>query len=360
MDSSSSCNSRHSIPKSLNPSIPQSLILLMLYAWPASAIAVQAPGTGSVSVPGYGGQPVTEGTVQGAESVRLFYRVVGRGADTVVLLHGGPGSGMREGYDLEQLTESGYTLVMYDQRGTGQSELVTTPSKLTIAAHVADLEAVRRHFGLRRLSLIGLSWGAAIALHYAVAYPSSVDRIVFLSPTPPTGLDFLRRFARLDSLRTPETRARLRAIDSLWSSAPDSLLAPLCRESLALSGTVYQEGGPDARGPRGDVCAYPADVLRNRRIARIAPLSALGVEYDFAAALGRVSRPVLVIEGEKSRLPLEPARFWAQHPPNARLLLIPKAGHRAWLDRPSQLFEALDEFLQGDWPQRAEKIPAHE
>lgn len=297
-----------------------------------------------------------EGYFPGADGVQLFYRIAGRGADTVVLIHGGPGTGMREGLDLEQLTEQGHALLLYDQRGTGMSELVSAASKLTLANHVADLEALRRHLGFRRLSLIGVSWGAGIALHYGIAYPGSLDRVVFLSPMPPTGRFFVQRFARLDSLRPGETRSRLRTIDSLWSRASDSELPALCRESFHLSGALYQEGGPGSREAQGDVCDYPAPVLRHRRLARVAALTALGAEFDFASALGRLTTPALVIEGERSKVPLDATRFWARHAARSRLLLIPGAGHRSWLDRPGRLFPAIDTFLRGEWPDGAVEV----
>lgn len=299
-----------------------------------------------------------EGFFPGADGVKLFYRIAGTGQDTVVLIHGGPGTGMREGMDFDDFSRRGHAVLMYDQRGTGNSELVSVAGKLTLASHVADLEALRRHFKFRRLSLIGLSWGAAIALHYGISYPESIDRAIFLSPMPPTGPFFVRRFARLDSLRTPETRARLRAIDSLWMIASDDELPALCRESFVTSGTVYQEGGPESHPPRGDVCDYPAAVLRHRKLARVSALTAMGAVYDFSAALGRFARPALVIEGERSKVPLDATRFWAAHAPRSRLLLIPGAGHRTWLDRPNQLFEAMDYFLRGEWPDGATEVRA--
>jgi pimeloyl-ACP methyl ester carboxylesterase len=300
-----------------------------------------------------------EGYFSGADGVRLFYRLMGTGRDTVVVIHGGPGTGMREGLELEEgLSRLGHAVLFYDQRGSGNSELVSTASRLAIASHVADLEALRRHFRLGRLSIIGLSWGAAVGLHYGITYPASLARIVFLGPMPPTGRHFVQRFVRLDSLRTPATRARLRAIDSLWMLAPDSELPALCRESYRTSGVLYQAGGDESRAPIGDVCDYPADVLRHRRLARVAPLTALGAEFDFAPALQRLSPPALVIEGEQSKIPLDATRLWASLAQDSRLLLVPGAGHRTWLDRPDYLVQAIDRFLRGDWPDGATRVEA--
>jgi proline iminopeptidase len=300
--------------------------------------------------------PAQEGYFPGAEGVRLFYRITGTGSDTVVMIHGGPGTGMREGFDFDDLSRRGHAVLLYDQRGTGNSELVSAPARLTLASHVADLEALRRHFGFRRLSLIGLSWGSAIALHYGIAYPGSIDRVVFLSPMPPTGRYRVQRFARLDSLRTVETRTRLRSIDSLWLLASDEELPVLCRESFRTSGALYQEGGAESREARGDICDYSPQVLRHRKLALVSALTALGAEYDFSSALRRFSKPALVIEGERSKVPLEATRFWARNASHSRLLLIPGAGHRSWLDRPAQLFNAIDTFLQGEWPEGAAEV----
>jgi proline iminopeptidase len=299
--------------------------------------------------------PTLEGYLPGAQGVRIFFRVVGSGRDTIVVIHGGPASGMKEAEDLEALAAHGHALIFYDQRGAGMSELVASPAALSLPAHVEDLEAVRRRFQLTRLSLVTLSWGSAIALHYAIAHPGNVERMALLNPFPPTGRDYVQRFMHLDSLRDAATRARLRTIDSLWPVAPDSQLVQLCRESAVTASRAY--GGGDHQ-PAGDICDYPPDVLRHRRLAKLSAMRGMGAEYDFTAALRRMTRPMLVIEGAASRLPLDPARTWAREAPSARLLLIPHSSHRTWLDQPSLLFAALDTFFNGEWPETAAPVPA--
>src|SRR5688500_6912018 len=82
-----------------------------------------------------------EGYFPAADGVRLFYRTAGKGKKVVVLLHGGPGSSMNGVFpDLEPLAKN-YTVLMYDQRGGGRSELIKDPNLLTAAHHVRDLEA---------------------------------------------------------------------------------------------------------------------------------------------------------------------------------------------------------------------------
>lgn len=318
-----------------------------------STIQAQATVAASAEPVDRGAHPSLEGYFPGADGVRLFFHVVGSGSDTIVVIHGGPATSLKEALDLEPLADRNHTLIFYDQRGAGMSELVSPPARLGLPSHVEDLEAVRRRFRLGRLSIITISWGSAIALHYAIAHPGMVDRVAMLNPFPPTGRAYVQRFAHLDSLRDQKTKSRLRTIDSLWPVAPDSELAALCRESGATASRAYTKPGSAQRQPRGDICDYPPDVLRFRRTARIAALRGLGAEYDFTDALTRFTRPMLVVEGAESRLPLEPARVWAAKAPDARLLLVKGSGHRTWVDGPEDLMTALDQFFHGAWPATA-------
>ncbi len=264
---------------------------------------------------------------------------------------------MREGYDLEPLVPLGYVLLLYDQRGAGYSTLVSDSSVLGLAAHMADLEAVRARFRLRRLNAIGISWGSAVLLSYAVHHPDRVGRLVFVSPVSPTRSYLSARMRHLDSLDAASGHGgvidRANLVSVFNHAAPDSALGRLCREEWRANSRRYERGGPGSRRPRGDVCDYPAPVLRNRLLTRIAGLKSLGPDYDFRPELHRVRASALVVEGRESSVPLDATRVWAQELASARLLLIPGAGHRSWLDRPEPFFAAVDTFFRGRWPRAA-------
>jgi len=108
---------------------PAMLLCGTLAACSASPLQAQAEVRPPAPMPGYGGASVEEGWLPAPDGVRLFYRVVGDRGDTVVYVHGGPGTGMREGYDLELLVPAGYVLILYDQRGAGYSTLVSDSSQ---------------------------------------------------------------------------------------------------------------------------------------------------------------------------------------------------------------------------------------
>src|SRR3989454_11155148 len=116
------------------------------------------------------------------DGVRLYTRRVGSGPP-VVALHGGPGA--HHDYLLPQydLLARGRTLLYYDQRGGGRSP-VGRDTPVGWREHVADLEALRRHWSIDRLTLLGYSWGGLLAVLYWLEHPERVDRLAPLSPAP--------------------------------------------------------------------------------------------------------------------------------------------------------------------------------
>ena len=143
------------------------------------------PATASLLYPPYNNLPTVEGYFRGAENARLFYRMVGNGEQTIVFLHGGPGLGIEDGaLDLEAVAAKGFRFIELNERGSGHSEIVSDKSKLGIDYYVRDLEALRQHFKLTKMNLVGLSWGSAIVTLYASQHSENINRIIFLSPMP--------------------------------------------------------------------------------------------------------------------------------------------------------------------------------
>ncbi|MEU7024528.1 alpha/beta fold hydrolase [Streptomyces sp. NPDC046203] len=115
------------------------------------------------------------------DGVRLWARRTGSGATPLVLCHGGPGIRDTFGELADRLGDR-YAVHRWDQRGCGRSEGRDGGAEAyTLARAVADLEAVRRGFGLERMVLLGHSWGAYLALRYALDHPRQVERLVYVS-----------------------------------------------------------------------------------------------------------------------------------------------------------------------------------
>ena len=112
---------------------------------------------------------------------RLHIEQSGQGADALVL-HGGPGSGCRPGhYDLFDLSR--YRVTCMDQRGCGRSTPLASETSAALDHNttpdlIADIEAVREHFGVEAWVIFGGSWGSTLAMAYAQAHPTRVRAMV--------------------------------------------------------------------------------------------------------------------------------------------------------------------------------------
>ncbi|TCO79546.1 prolyl aminopeptidase [Plasticicumulans lactativorans] len=95
----------------------------------------------------------------------------------VLFLHGGPGAGCqplhRRFFDPER-----YRIVLFDQRGAGQSTPHAELVDNTTWHLVADIEQIRRALGIERWVVFGGSWGSTLALAYAQTHPERVLGLV--------------------------------------------------------------------------------------------------------------------------------------------------------------------------------------
>ncbi len=289
--------------------------------------------------------PVSEGYLDGADGVRLFYRKVGRGKNVVVCLHGGPGLNMASGcLDAEPFAK-GRTLVMYDQRGSGRSELVSDPKLLTAQHHVRDLEAIRQYFRAGRVTLVGFSWGAGLAALYATEHPERVSRLLLVAPMPPARTPYWeQRLAKVNAKLGGELAARVAEIRRRIPQAGDEETAALCRE-LRVGYRAYLANPENVSRVR-DRCDAPPASIRNGVLVSRATLDSLG-DWDFRPRLARLAMPALVIEGAETEVPLDATREWVAMMPGARLLLIPDAGHELWAEQPGVFLKAAEQFLRG-------------
>lgn len=321
--------------------------VLLLHALLAGAQTPSAPPAKST---------VEEGYLTGADQVKLFYRKLGTGKDVIVFLHGGPGLSINDGgYVMDPLSQ-GHTLIMYDQRGGGRSDLVQKPELLTADAEVRDLEAVRQHFGIDKMSLVGLSWGSGLAAFYAEAHPDQVSRIVFLDPMPPANKPYAQeRNQKIMSLLSPEDLTHLQELGKQMESATDDKFLALCREQFRIFFRPYFYNPNRADRGSWDLCNSSPAALRNFPVVNQAVNGSLG-DFDLRPMLTRLKMPALVIEGEKTNVPLEATREWAKAPHDARLLLIPDAGHATFVEQPDAVLQAIQTFVGGNWPATAKQL----
>lgn len=95
----------------------------------------------------------------------------------VLFVHGGPGAGC-EDYHRRFFDPGRYRIILFDQRGCGRSAPHAELQGNTTQALVADMEQIREHLGIARWLLFGGSWGSTLSLVYAQSHPERVLGLV--------------------------------------------------------------------------------------------------------------------------------------------------------------------------------------
>ena len=98
-------------------------------------------------------------------------------APAAVVLHGGPGSGTQPSV-LEWFDLTRQRVVLFDQRGAGQSQPHGDIINNNSTKLVADIEMIRERLGIERWMVVGGSWGATLALLYAAQHARRIRAMV--------------------------------------------------------------------------------------------------------------------------------------------------------------------------------------
>ncbi len=123
-------------------------------------------------------EPYETGMLDVSEGHQLYYERVGTpGAKPAVFLHGGPGGGMAPSHR-RQWDPALYDVLLFDQRGCGQSLPFAELEHNDTWRVVADVERLREMCGHDAWQVFGGSWGATLALAYSQAHPDRTTEII--------------------------------------------------------------------------------------------------------------------------------------------------------------------------------------
>ena len=271
--------------------------------------------------------------------ITIWTTTQGSGPPTV-LCHGGPGV-----YDylepVAAMIDEVATVHRYDQRGCGRTQ---DREPYDIATQSNDLDALRKYWGYETWTVIGHSWGATLALLYAIQRPERIDRLVYISGAgvdPAWHQEYRKnREAKL----LPAERERLRLINQLRATLECEELDRINEErSSILERTELYDATQIDRVPRYDrfPINYALNSALNEEMKRIEEIGRLQTQISCIAA------PTLVLDGEGDPRPRWARARIAELIPNCRHATITRSGHEPWVEQPEATARALLNFLPG-------------
>jgi proline iminopeptidase len=122
--------------------------------------------------------PYQQGKLKVSELHTIYFEQAGNPQGSpVIFLHGGPGAGIEPVYR-QYFNPECWRVVLFDQRGCGQSTPYAELRDNTTWELVADIERLREHLGIERWVVFGGSWGSTLALAYSETHPQRCSGLI--------------------------------------------------------------------------------------------------------------------------------------------------------------------------------------
>jgi pimeloyl-ACP methyl ester carboxylesterase len=258
------------------------------------------------------------------DGARLAVTVAGAPGDLppVVLPHCWTGARAVAVPVARRLVAAGHQVVLYDQRGHGESSVGTEP--VSVERLADDLAEVVTHLDLVGTVLAGHSMGGMTVMGLACRHPELVrDRV--------RGLALIATAAHGLSAGGRDRFWRI----VLWREAVNRLMVHRRTGRLLVRGTFGASPRPaHVEATRALFVTTPPDVRRDCA-------TAMGA-MDLRAALGSVDVPAVVVLGERDLLIMNSlTRAIAEHLAGATVVELPGAGHMLPLERPDEVARVI-------------------
>ncbi|MCL6583642.1 MAG: alpha/beta hydrolase [bacterium] len=271
--------------------------------------------------------PTHQETQSKASRLAIHYQQHGQGAD-IVLIHGITGNLSIWFMHILPALAKKYRVTAYDLRGHGYSDRPF--SGYTSDEMVEDLKALLDHLNISRTLLIGHSFGGAIALHFAAAYPRQAAGVVILD----AGIPALLHLRRLDNW--PGWQIWQDELDRLGIHTEEELIdvENVVRKSLYVPIQHGLRLGGARKSDRLMQLIEETTVLKEFRSVKTLTEEKISHIYCPTFCIYGASSPYRAI-GERLR----------EIMPNCEFVLVPGQGHFYPMQAPEVLLELLDKFL---------------
>ena len=263
------------------------------------------------------------------EKTKLHLIQGGTGQQTVIMLHGNAGNIRDFEYGLAELLSKSYRVIGFDRPGHGKSDRPGSKAA-SVEYQALMLHKTLQSIGVNKAILLGHSWGASLALCYALKYPAETAGLVLLAPVAFPGADPNHLLQAV--LKTP-------LIGGLTLMLGNTLMGDE-RLRHELEKAFYPQPVP------GNYLRMATSTWLGRKRLR----SYLEDEWSLNASLRRMSKhygelrmPVVIVTGDQDQIvsPKENAYRLKERIPHAQLVVLKGAGHEIPLTRPECVYSAL-------------------
>ena len=265
--------------------------------------------------------------------INVHYKIMGQGEPVFVLLHGFGASLFSWHAVMEPFSQLG-TVIAYDRPAFGLTDRPMTwtgENPYSPQANVNLLLGLLDHFGVQKAILVGNSAGGTVSMQFYLQHPERVESLILVDPAVYEGgggPSWLR---------------------PIYNTPQMNHLGPLFVRSIQKSGLdlIRMAWYDPSKITQATWDGYTKPLKADNWDRALWYLTAASQPSDLPAHLSEFILPVIVITGDTDKIvPTEDSVRLANALPNAKLVIIPQAGHVPHEEQPVPFMQAVDEFVQ--------------
>lgn len=268
----------------------------------------------------------------------FFIRQIGSG-EPVLVCHGGPG--LDHTYLMPQMGKLGKQarMIFYDQRACGLSGHIVDSGMMRLDTFIADMEAIRQHLGLEKMSLLGHSFGGFLAMAYASRYPDRISHLILMNSMPPTYTLWQQGNDALFNHITPEQHQEITAVQQ-----SDAYMLGEAKGYEDLFRVMYKlQFDNPALIDSLNITLQPDFETTSQTFNTMMPDM---INYDFTQKLQRLKAPTLVIYGDQEAGADGAIRAFKTINPAWEVVKIAHCGHFPYIEAMPELEKYVGALLK--------------
>jgi proline iminopeptidase len=270
---------------------------------------------------------------------RVWYESAGDGTP-LLFLHGGPGGTSEDFKPLMVLAEDGFQTVRYDQLGSYRSDKPDDLSLWQTPRFVEEVETVRRALGFETMHLLGQSWGAMLALEYALHYQQHIRGLILASGAASVaecvaGMNSLRAQLPAETIAVLDRYEAAGDTDNpeYWEAIKILYRRHLCR--IDPMPEVLQVSANNMAKPVYNTMWGPNEFTCTGNLRT----------WDRTDRLGEIDVPTLITVGRYDEVVPSCAETMHRGIKGSQLVVFEESAHLAHLEEPERYLQVLRTFL---------------
>lgn len=268
----------------------------------------------------------------------IHYKKFGNG-EPLLIINGGPGLDCEGFIPVAELLADRYMTILFDQRGTGKSDLKQIDSTtVTMELMARDIETIRNNFNINEWIILGHSFGGFLAEYYATHYPEPIKALI-LSSTGGLDLSILEYFNANLQMRLSQTeRDSLKYWTSIIKQGDTTSIAKYNKGKYLASAYLYNKEYIPKLAQR---LAFGG----NPQITNLVYKDLFKTNFDCKKTLKDFTGPVLIIQGRQDITGDGVAYEAHMTLKNSTIVFINESGHYSWWEQPERYKLEIIKFI---------------